>query len=175
MKRVAKSLIVRSLRASSSRARLHLGHRVFFCLIGKTGTTARKREGDGASPRGSFRMIKLLERLDRVRPHQSGLKRAQIRQGNGWCDGAGDRNYNRPVRLPYPSSHEKLCRTDSAYDALVILDYNLRPRKRGAGSAIFFHLIRDGATHTEGCVAVSARDMRLILAACGHKTHMIIH
>jgi L,D-peptidoglycan transpeptidase YkuD (ErfK/YbiS/YcfS/YnhG family) len=174
MKRIANNLVVRSLRASSPIARLHLGHRVFFCLIGKTGTTARKREGDGASPRGSFRMIKLLERLDRVQPHQSLLKRAQIRDTDGWCDGAGDRNYNRQVTLPYPASHEKLARQDSAYNAVVILDYNLHPRKRGAGSAIFFHLIRDGATHTEGCVAVSARDMRLILATCGHSTRMII-
>jgi L,D-peptidoglycan transpeptidase YkuD (ErfK/YbiS/YcfS/YnhG family) len=174
MNRVAKNLVIRSLRASSPVARLHLGHRVFLCLIGKTGTTARKREGDGASPRGSFRMIKLLERLDRVRPHQSLLKRARIREIDGWCDEAGDRNYNRQVTLPHPASHEKLARQDSAYDALVILDYNLHPRKRGAGSAIFFHLIRDGASHTEGCVAVSARDMRHILAACGHKTHMII-
>jgi L,D-peptidoglycan transpeptidase YkuD (ErfK/YbiS/YcfS/YnhG family) len=174
MNRVAKNLFVRSLRASLPRARLHLGHRVFFCLIGKTGITARKREGDGASPRGSFRMLKLLERLDRVRPSSCWLSRAQIKEGDGWCDGANDRNYNRPVKLPYPASHEKLCRSDSAYDVVVTLDYNLNPRKRGAGSAIFFHLIRQGATHTEGCVAVSARDARLILAACGHKTRLII-
>jgi L,D-peptidoglycan transpeptidase YkuD (ErfK/YbiS/YcfS/YnhG family) len=174
MNRVAKSLVVRALRASSPIARLHLGHRVFFCLIGKSGVTARKREGDGASPRGSFRMLKLLERQDRGLPHACRLKRAQIKPDDGWCDGAGDRNYNRPVKLPYPGSHEKLARQDSAYDAVVILDYNLHPKKRGAGSAIFFHLIREGATHTEGCVAVSARDMRLILAACGPKTRMII-
>jgi L,D-peptidoglycan transpeptidase YkuD (ErfK/YbiS/YcfS/YnhG family) len=174
MNRVAKSIVVRSLRASSPIARLHVGHRVFSCLIGKTGTTSRKREGDGASPRGAFRMLKLLERLDRALPNPSGLKRRQIRDGDGWCDGAGDRNYNRPVMLPYPGSHEKLVREDCAYDAVVILDYNLHPRKRGAGSAIFFHLIREGATHTEGCVAVCARDMRLILAASGPKTRLII-
>jgi L,D-peptidoglycan transpeptidase YkuD (ErfK/YbiS/YcfS/YnhG family) len=174
MERVAKRLVVRSLSASLPVARLHVGHRVFFCLIGKTGITARKREGDGATPRGSFAMLRLLERLDRVRPHSSGLKRAMIRASDGWCDGAGDRNYNRPIKLPYPSSHEKLARLDCAYDAVVILDYNLHPRKRGAGCAIFFHLIREGATHTEGCVAVSARDMRLILDACGRKTRMII-
>jgi L,D-peptidoglycan transpeptidase YkuD (ErfK/YbiS/YcfS/YnhG family) len=151
-----------------------MGHRVFQCLIGKTGMTSRKREGDGASPRGTFGMIELLERRDRGMTFVTGLPRTAIKESDGWCDDPVDRNYNRKVRLPYPTSHERLSRTDTAYDALVILDYNLHPRKRGAGSAIFFHLIRKGATHTEGCIAVSARDMRLILAACGPRTKVRI-
>lgn len=174
MTRIASSVVVRTLCPSSCVARLHVGHRVFFCLVGKTGLTSRKREGDGASPRGTFRMVQLLERPDRGMTFVTGLPKKAIKSFDGWCDEVRDRNYNRPVRLPYPKSHEKLSRVDSAYDALVILDYNLHPRKRGAGSAIFFHLIRNGATHTEGCVAVSARDMRLILEACGPRTKVKI-
>jgi L,D-peptidoglycan transpeptidase YkuD (ErfK/YbiS/YcfS/YnhG family) len=142
--------------------------------LGKSGIAARKREGDGATPRGTFRMVTLLERPDRGQVMASQLPRRIIRRNDGWCDDQRDRNYNRPVRLPYGGGHEKLSRQDCAYDALVILDCNLHPRKRGAGSAIFFHLIREGATFTEGCVAVSARDMRAILAVCGRKTRLTV-
>ena len=35
-------------------ARLHVGHLVFPCLIGRNGRTHSKREGDGKTPVGVF-------------------------------------------------------------------------------------------------------------------------
>jgi L,D-peptidoglycan transpeptidase YkuD (ErfK/YbiS/YcfS/YnhG family) len=87
----------------------------------------------------------------------------RIEPGLGWCDASGDRNYNQPVHLPYPASHEKMARDDRLYDTVLVLDWNLRPAKRGRGSAIFLHLARPGFTPTEGCVAVSRATMRRIL------------
>ena len=46
---------------------------------------------------------------------------------------------------------------DDLYDACIVLDWNIRPRRRGRGSAIFFHLARPDFTPTQGCVAVIAR------------------
>ena len=36
-----------------------------------------------------------------------------IRARDGWCDAPADRNYNRPVRHPYPASAERLWREDA--------------------------------------------------------------
>ena len=78
-----------------------------------------------------------------------------IRRRDGWCDAPADRNYNRPVRLPYPASAERLWREDALYDLVVVLDYNERPRVRGRGSAIFMHVAKPGYAPTEGCIALA--------------------
>ena len=88
----------------------------------------------------------------------------------GWCEVPDDRNYNRPVRLPYPVSHEYMQRPDRLYDACLVLDWNIRPRRRGRGSAIFFHLARPDFTPTQGCVAVSARTMARLLPLLSDRT-----
>ena len=73
------------------------------------------------------------------------------------------------MRHPYPASAEKLWRDDRLYDVVVVLRYNELPRMRGRGSAIFMHLAHgcDRAAHykpTAGCIALSGRDLRLVLA-----------
>ena len=65
--------------------------------------------------------------------------------------------------MPYAASHERMLRPDDLYDACIVLDWNIRPRRRGRGSAIFFHLARPGLTPTQGCVAVSRGVMRQLL------------
>lgn len=78
---------------------------------------------------------------------------------DGWCDAVFDRNYNRPVRLPYGASTEKMLREDRIYDVCIVMDWNFRQRVQGRGSAIFFHIARPDYAPTEGCIAVSPRDM----------------
>ena len=58
-------------------------------------------------------------------------------------------------------------RDDELYDVVVVLGYNMRPRVRGRGSAIFMHLARPGYAPTAGCIALSARDMRIVLERLG--------
>ncbi len=89
-----------------------------------------------------------------------------IGRDDGWCDAAADRNYNRAVRMPYAASAEAMWRADGIYDVVVVLSHNERPRKRGCGSAIFMHVARPGYLPTDGCIALSARDLRLVLALC---------
>ena len=93
-------------------------------------------------------------------------------RADGWCDEPRDRNYNRFVQLPYPASHEELWRADNLYDVVVILGHNERPRVAGLGSAVFFHLADPTGGPTAGCIAVSAGDMRKVLALCGPKTRI---
>ena len=84
----------------------------------------------------------------RAGPHHLGRARAlpvrRIVPGDGWCDAAGDRNYNRPVRHPYPASAERLWRSDGLYDLIVALDHNAPSADQGRGSAIFMHVADTG-------------------------------
>jgi len=78
-----------------------------------------------------------------------------IRKCDGWCDAPTDRNYNRPVALPYPTGAERLWREDELYDVVVVLGYNDCPRAKGRGSAIFMHVAKPGYAPTEGCIALT--------------------
>lgn len=147
---------------------------VVRCALGRSGIKAFKREGDGATPRARLRILGGYFRPGTGR-RPTRLPLSPIRTDFGWCDAPDDRNYNRPVRLPYRASHECMWRTDGLYDVCLILDWNIRPRRRNAGSAIFLHLARPGYAPTEGCLAVSPADMRRLLALlCGGCTINIV-
>ncbi len=159
-------LVVRTVSAAATRGHLDLGGRVFPCALGRSGCRAVKREGDGATPIGTWRLLRVLYRRDRVVRPRTGLPVREIGRDDGWCDAAGDRNYNRPVRLPYAATCEAMWRADGLYDVVVVLSHNERPRMTGCGSAIFMHVARPGYSPTEGCIALSVRDLRLVLALC---------
>jgi L,D-peptidoglycan transpeptidase YkuD (ErfK/YbiS/YcfS/YnhG family) len=165
-------LHVRAISPRAVRGLLTAGTLRLPCFIGRSGVTWRKREGDGATPAGCFTLRRIMYRNDRIPMPQSRLPKRPITPVDGWCEAPADRNYNRPVRLPYAASRESMARGDALYDIVVILSHNERPRIKGAGSAIFFHL--EAARPTAGCVAVSLADMRKILALCGPRTRMII-
>jgi L,D-peptidoglycan transpeptidase YkuD (ErfK/YbiS/YcfS/YnhG family) len=159
-------LTVRARPGAPSQGILVAGNRVMRCALGRSGIVALKREGDGGTPLESMRIIAGYYRNGRA-SLQTRLPMNPIRPDLGWCDLPADRNYNRPVRLPYGGSHEGMYRRDHLYDVVLVLGWNIRPRARNLGSAIFLHLARPGYTPTEGCVAVSARDMAWLLARLG--------
>ncbi len=161
--RVESALVVRGISRGRTQGTIELGPLRFACALGRSGRTARKREGDGATPLGRFRIVGVRYRPDRQRP-RTGLPVQPIGIADGWCDAPADRNYNRAVRLPYPASHERLWRDDGLYDIVLVLDHNTRPRMRGAGSAIFMHIARAGLAPTEGCVALPIRQLERLIA-----------
>lgn len=144
------------------------------CALGRSGLSVRKREGDGATPIGQYRMLEVFYRSDRFARPQTRLPVTPIQARLGWCDDPIDRNYNRMITLPYPASHEKLMRDDHLYDCLVVLDYNISVRKRFAGSAIFLHLARKNFDPTEGCIAVHETVMRRFLELANTDTILSI-
>lgn len=153
---------------------LDVGARTIPCSLGPGGVVRRKREGDASTPAGLWQLRCLYYRADRLPRPRTGLPVHIIRPDLGWCDAAHDRFYNRPVALPFSASAEHLYRDDHLYDLLVVLGHNDAPVVPGAGSCIFFHLMRPDAGATEGCVAVTKTDMTTILAQCGPNTKMQI-
>ena len=133
------------------------------CAIGRGSIAETKVEGDGVTPVGRWPLRRVLYRADRLAPPQTVLPLAVIGADDGWCDDPGDPAYNRPVRLPYAASHERLQREDSLYDVIVVLGHNDDPVVPGAGSAIFLHVARDDFGPTEGCVALALEDLLAVL------------
>jgi L,D-peptidoglycan transpeptidase YkuD (ErfK/YbiS/YcfS/YnhG family) len=150
------------------------GAMVFACALGKGGFTHAKREGDGGTPVARLSLRRVWWRADHGRRPRTLLPVRAIRRQDGWCDAPRDRNYNRPVTLPYPASHEKMWRDDHLYDLVLELGWNDAPRQRGKGSAIFLHIARTGFLPTEGCVALRVADAYKLLARMGPNTRFII-
>lgn len=163
-------LIVRARPGNPNQGLLDADGTVFPCALGRSGISSNKREGDGATPLGRMRLLEGYFRAGRVAARRTPLPMTPIAGNLGWCDMPGDRNYNRPVRTPYRASHETMRRADALYDCCLVLDWNISPRLRGRGSAIFFHLARPGFTPTEGCVAVTAKVMARLLPLLSRRT-----
>ena len=130
------------------------------CALGRTGIARDKREGDGATPAGRFRLLWAYFRPDRARVAAGGAPLKALRRDSGWCEDPACARYNRPVRLPAADGADRMWREDALYDLVFVLDHNFSRRCKGRGSAIFFHLARPGLTPTAGCVAIAAADMR---------------
>ncbi|MEM7270232.1 MAG: L,D-transpeptidase family protein [Pseudomonadota bacterium] len=136
------------------------------CAIGRIGRVEDKREGDGGTPIGVWRIRDVFWRADRlggVRLGDQGLLGGRIGPQDLWSDDVDDPVYNSLVTKPHGFSHELLRRSDRLYDIVVALDHNW-PAIPGCGSAIFLHVWRGPRITTEGCVAFRRNDLRWILS-----------
>jgi L,D-peptidoglycan transpeptidase YkuD (ErfK/YbiS/YcfS/YnhG family) len=156
------------------RGRLHAGGLALPCALGPAGVKRLKREGDGATPAGRFRLLDAYWRADRAPRPRLFLPLAAIRPGDLWCDDPGAALYNRPARAPLKAGCEQMRRADRLYDVVVTLDHNQRPRVRGLGSAIFFHIAREGFAPTQGCVAIAPEAMRRLLPRLSRRAVLVI-
>jgi L,D-peptidoglycan transpeptidase YkuD (ErfK/YbiS/YcfS/YnhG family) len=147
--------------------RLHWSSGSAAAAVGRTGVKADKREGDGATPAGTFPLVSILYRPDRIEAPLSHLPVKPLAPSDGWVDEPTDANYNRPVSLPYPASAEQMWREDDLYDALVVIGYNMEPVVSGAGSAIFLHIATPHFAPTAGCVAVTKEILLRLLPLLG--------
>jgi L,D-peptidoglycan transpeptidase YkuD (ErfK/YbiS/YcfS/YnhG family) len=145
---------------------LTCGSLVVPCIVGRSGVSHDKHEGDGATPAGSFPLHRLLYRPDKMSAPATMLPSGPLTPTDGWCDDPADPAYNEMVQLPYPASHEELWRRDEVYDVLVVIGYNDTPVVRGRGSAIFLHVARPGMTGTDGCVGLLMPDLLKVIARC---------
>jgi L,D-peptidoglycan transpeptidase YkuD (ErfK/YbiS/YcfS/YnhG family) len=123
--------------------------------VGRSGVKLDKHEGDGGTPAGTYPLLSVYYREDRIARPASSLPVISLTPRDGWIDDPNDANYNRLVLLPYPASAEQMWRDDDLYDLLVVIGYNIRPVIPGAGSAIFLHLATPDFAPTAGCVAVA--------------------
>ncbi|WP_199553810.1 L,D-transpeptidase family protein [Sandaracinobacteroides hominis] len=153
------------IRLDVSTATLHAFGNSYRAAIGRGGAVpaSAKREGDGATPIGTWRLQGALFRPDRISAPETSLPWRWLRPADGWSDDIHDPGYNRPITHPHAFSAERLWREDNAYDIILLLDHNSHPPVPGAGSAIFWHLAQPDWRPTEGCIAIDREAMLEIL------------
>ena len=144
------------------------------CVLGQTGVSHRKREGDKATPAGSMRVLYGYYRADRLGRPRCRVPLRALHPKLGWCDEPGSPLYNRPAMLPMAAGHEEMWRRDVLYDVVFALDYNMAPRRQGLGSAIFFHCAKPGLPPTLGCIALRPADMRRLLPRLARAVRIVV-
>ena len=154
--------------------RLHWSQGSAAAAVGRAGVKAEKRDGDGATPAGTYPLVSILYRPDRIAAPLSRLPVKPLAPSDGWVDEPADANYNRSVSLPYPASAERMWREDDLYDALVVIGYNMEPVVPGAGSAIFLHIATPDFAPTAGCVAVEREILLGLLPLLGSGSRIAI-
>jgi L,D-peptidoglycan transpeptidase YkuD (ErfK/YbiS/YcfS/YnhG family) len=169
-----KRLLVRAKPGDRSRGWLMAGPLALPVALGRGGIKANKREGDGGTPRGRFRLRRVWWRADRAARPRTQLPVRRIQGDDGWCEVPHDRHYNQPIRLPAGHPGDRLWRADRLYDFIIELDHNTRPRIAGRGSAVFVHVARPGFSPTAGCIALTAGALRRLLAQTGPRTRIVI-
>ncbi|MDE2634614.1 MAG: L,D-transpeptidase family protein [Paracoccaceae bacterium] len=151
---------------------LRFQNNLYPCSIGRSGLSARKSEGDGATPRGVHAITGLLYRPDRIsRPTDWACP---IRPGDLWSDDPRHKDYNLMVRAPYGHSHERLRRADPLYDLIVLTGWNWPYVVKGRGSAIFIHQWRRPGAPTQGCIGLRRQDLHQIAGAIRPSSRLII-
>jgi len=142
----------------------------FSCAVGRGGIGSKIGEGDGITPKGTFRILETYARPDRAL-----IGARPIRISDVWSDDPRDPSYNTLQPGPaYPFSHEKMRRADPMYDLVADLSFNREPPIAGKGSAIFMHVWRKPRHPTEGCVAFSYSDLHFILSNWTDKSRVVV-
>jgi L,D-peptidoglycan transpeptidase YkuD (ErfK/YbiS/YcfS/YnhG family) len=175
MRRRSFSLIkVRMRPGQRTHGVLLAGHRAIPVVLGRSGVRANKFEGDGGTPRGRFRLLRLWWRADRHPRPPTSLPARRLTRDLSWCEDTTDRRYNRPFRRSASEPGDRLWRDDHLYDFIIEIDHNTRPRVAGRGSAVFIHVARPNRGPTAGCVALELGELQRLLRTLGPQTHIAI-
>jgi L,D-peptidoglycan transpeptidase YkuD (ErfK/YbiS/YcfS/YnhG family) len=133
--------------------------------LGGSGLSSHKREGDGATPTGTYPFGTTVYGIAR----NPGVKFAYHRLvcGDWWDEDSSSPTYNtfRHVTCgatpPFGGDSEALWRVLPQYRYFALIEYNAHPAVPGRGSAIFLHV--SAAHATAGCVSLpEAQLVRLL-------------
>ena len=147
----------------------------FKCSLGKAGIGKKEKEGDKITPKGTYKIVKIYYRNDRVKKILSNFKLLKIKKNMGWCDDPKSKKYNQLVKVPNEYGYEKLNRTDNIYDLVLVLNYNMKPIIKNKGSAIFIHIANKNYKKTAGCIGLKKSHLINIIKKIKKNTKVIIN
>ena len=119
--------------------------------VGSNGTTSSPSEGKSATPKGLYGVGDAFYQSS---VPSTKLNSFKITSNTYWVDDPNSKYYNQKVEGTANkdwSSAEHMSEI-SSYKYGFVINYNMNPVKKGAGSAIFFHVSHDSPT--AGCVSV---------------------
>ncbi|HWY77455.1 MAG TPA: L,D-transpeptidase family protein [Verrucomicrobiae bacterium] len=119
-----------------------------------------KREGDGRSPAGVFRLSSAFGLAEPGSMTAIRLPYQPLSSVIECVDDVQSTHYNSIVdrsRIDQPdwTSSEKMRAIGEQYRLGVVVDHNVDPRQPGSGSCIFIHIWQGPTTGTSGCTAVA--------------------
>jgi L,D-peptidoglycan transpeptidase YkuD (ErfK/YbiS/YcfS/YnhG family) len=133
--------------------------------VGRNGVSANRREGDGTTPAGTFRIHATMYGIEpnpgvRFRYHR-------LRCGDWWSEDPRSPTYNTfqhvpcgrrpPFRVETPGMWQQ----PRAYPFLAVVEFNMTPTVPGRGSGIFLHAQTGGPTN--GCISLRRADLLHVL------------
>ena len=146
--------------------------KVFFCQVGKGGIVPKylKKEGDKKTPSGKYKINKIFIKKESILLSKiktcSKLKTFNFDNNYIWCDDISSHFYNKCVKRSNQKlnfSFEELFRDDDVYDYFIELNYNRNPIIKGKGSAIFIHISFKNLRPTNGCIALSKKNLKFLI------------
>ena len=145
----------------------------FRCCIGRNGIKKGKQEGDGCTPKGTFKIGSIYWRRDRVPKLNCKLKSKVITKNMGWCNDKDSKLYNKQINLNNKINSEKLFRKDHKYNYFIEILYNREKIVKNKGSAIFLHLTKNYRP-TAGCIAIKQKDFVIICKLINKNSKILI-
>jgi L,D-peptidoglycan transpeptidase YkuD (ErfK/YbiS/YcfS/YnhG family) len=124
--------------------------------VGRNGVSARKREGDGTTPAGIFKIGPVAYGIAPNPGTRLGYHRLTC--GDWWDEDPRSPTYNTfrhvtcGARPTFGGGSEALWKATVAYQRFAVIQYNVSPIVPGRGSAIFLHV--DTGRATNGCVSL---------------------
>ena len=146
----------------------------FRCALGKAGIQKKFKEGDNITPKGTYKILSIYYRHDRVKKIKCSIKKIKITKKIGWCDDLKSKYYNKIIKLPSKLSHEILYRKDNIYDIVCVINYNINPILKKKGSAIFLHVAKKKYQKTKGCIALKKNHLITLLSLIKKNTKIKI-
>jgi L,D-peptidoglycan transpeptidase YkuD (ErfK/YbiS/YcfS/YnhG family) len=133
--------------------------------LGKSGLSSNRREGDGTTPAGTFRIGRTMygnEPNPGVR-----FRYRRLRCGDWWDEDPSSPTYNTFQHVPcgkkppFGGASEGMWEQPRPYPFLAVIEYNTRPAVPGRGSGMFLHAQTGGPTI--GCVSLRKEELRAVL------------
>jgi len=136
-----------------------------------------KREGDGKSPAGVFRLGSAFG-LDNSLP---GIKLPywHLTSAIECVDDENSRHYNTILdrgeagAVDWKSS-EKMRDVGECYRLGVVVEHNTNPRNPGGGSCVFLHIWKTVTTPTSGCTAMASNNMETLITWLDPAKHPVL-
>jgi len=146
----------------------------FRCALGKAGIQKKFKEGDKITPKGTYKVLCIYYREDRIKKIKCSIRKIKITKQMGWCDDSKSKYYNKQIKIPSKDSHEILYRKDNIYDIVCVINYNINPTLKGKGSAIFLHVAKNKYQKTKGCIALKKNNLLQLLSLIKKNTKIKI-
>jgi L,D-peptidoglycan transpeptidase YkuD (ErfK/YbiS/YcfS/YnhG family) len=127
----------------------------WLARLGRSGLSKTKREGDGATPTGTYPIGATVYGIA-ADPGVRGRYHRLV-CGDWWDEDPRSPTYNTfrhlrcGVRPPFGGGSEALWRFSPQYRHFAVIEYNDRPIVAGRGSAIFIHV---AVGPTAGCISL---------------------